>query len=151
MGVRYQEAVIQDWKIRAAIGETVSLEILTETLDNGANQATTVTVTVTDTGGVIVHGPDTRVPTFGVPDVFAFANGAVARELVVTIESDGHYYMTKTTGDTALYLTVCPLQDQPPEIVPSIGTWGLIVLAGLLAVAFGWTWRRKAMKHPATP
>ena len=145
--LRYLEGVTQHWSIMAAAEETVTLLITPESDNLGANQATTLEVTVVDEAtGAIVFGPETRSLSEDVTEEITFANGSTARKLVVMLDHvDGYFYMTKFGGDTDFYVLPCPAQEEPvPTPVPSLGAWGMIATAGALALAYIWSRRRWA-------
>jgi hypothetical protein len=138
MGVSYLEGVTQDWGARGVAGETVQLEITTDSADMGTNQANLVVVTVFDElTTALVYGPETRSLTLDTPEVFTFPNGPADRTYGVRVESDGHFRMTKVGGDQYLYALPCPLEEPVP--LPGLSQWGLIAMAVLMGVAFLYT------------
>ena len=106
---RYVGGTSQDWGIEAGAGETVTLELATDTTANGVVMATAAFVTVVDpaTGGVL-DGPHTLTFTPGMSQTVTFRNMAAARRIVAQIDPDGPFRLRRTDGDATLYSLVCP-------------------------------------------
>lgn len=117
--VSYLEMMIQDWGIMASSGETVELELATDSSNGGANQAGEVEVTVYDAvTDALVYGPAHHSLTLDSAETVSFANGASDRELRIRLEPDGHLRMKKIGGDTLIHILPCPDQLPHDDDVP---------------------------------
>jgi hypothetical protein len=117
-------------------GEPFTLNILTESPDQGANQATSITVEIRDRGTLTtLFGPTTltlpppsttpgvSVTTVSIPTPFQNSAG----QLVLFLAANGHYKLDKTTGsDHGIYFETCPPPPPPPPPAgepKTIGFW----------------------------
>ena len=114
--VRYLGDAVQQWAIRAAEGETVRLQIATDSGNEGASQATEIGVEISDLEtGDTLFGPTTTVLKLDSPQIISFRNTSTARKLRVRLEPDGHFRMSKVGGHERLYLLPCPQENRTPE------------------------------------
>ena len=118
----------QDWAIEAAGGETVMLELATDAEPDaeGATQATSAIVTILDAAtGDIVNVPTRLTFVAGAPRTVSFANGNVARTLVVQVDPDGALRMKKVGGNETLGSLPCPLRLGPATPILTITDTGV--------------------------
>ena len=114
--VRYLEHFVQEWTIRVAAGETVHLEIATDSEDDrneGAPQATEIGLTIinADTEAVVL-GPTSTALSLNTPTLFTLPSTTTARDLRVKLEpNQGHFRIRKVGGDESFYLLPCPIQE----------------------------------------
>ena len=110
----YLPARSQDWAIETAAGETVTLELATDTNAEGSTQATFALVTIYDIENYDrVDGPTRLTFTPDSAQVVSFVNTGTDRRLMVQVEPDGEFRMKKVGGDERLYSLACPLRDGP--------------------------------------
>ena len=120
-GLSYLEPVVQEWSTRAE-DETVELEFSSESDNNGALQATKITLTVSDPeSGAVVFGPEAVTLPLDDPQTLTFSNTSTNRELVVTVEPDGYFRMRKIGGDERLFVRPCPSDEGAQNISCPIG------------------------------
>ena len=109
---RYLDGVSQDWGIEAAAGETVTLELTTDTTAEGLTMATSAFVTLVDPAtGEVLDGPTSLTFTAGTPQTVTFQNTADARRIVAQVDPDGRFRMRRTDGDQKLYSLACPTRS----------------------------------------
>ncbi len=118
-GVRFQRGEKQSWAIEAAANETVQLDVSTDAanLNEGAIQATSVTLTVDGVDGGMSAESPTRTLSPGSSQMYTFMNGPTDRTLVVHTEADGHFRLAKVGGDERLYARPCPTPDAGARIL----------------------------------
>jgi hypothetical protein len=151
--IRYLEAETQNWMINVDAGEAVKLTFTTDSSNNGANQTNQYKLTVKNSAGTVLFSGATTTIAQDTPQTIALGTPSSSGMWVVTIEAlDGHIRMTKDSGtDRNFYIIPCPNQGGTPQDsgggtptpVPGVGTWGLVVMTGLLGAVFAWTVRRR--------
>jgi hypothetical protein len=151
--ISYLEAEAQNWMISVDSGESVKLTFTTDSSNNGANQTNQYKITVRTTSGTVIFAGATTTIAQDTPQTITVGTATSWDLWVVSIEAlDGHIRMTKASGtDRFFYVIPCPNKDGTPQDtgggtptpVPGVGTWGLVVMTGLLGAVFAWTVRRR--------
>ena len=109
---RYLDGVSQDWGIEAAAGETVTLELATDTSPDELSMAASAFVTLVDPAtGAVLDGPNALSFTPGTPRTVTFQNSGDARRIVAQVDPDGRFRMRRTDGDATLYSLACPTRS----------------------------------------
>ncbi len=116
MGLSYHGDSPQEWRVSALADEKVSLELTTHVVNEGAFQATSVSLTLSDLEtGSVLFGPTSTSLTLDVPKLVTYQNTSTDRDLKVRLEPDGHFKLRKLGGDTRLYLLPCPTGSGRPD------------------------------------
>jgi hypothetical protein len=152
--ISYLEAEEQSWMINVDAGEVVKLTFNTDSASasNGANQTNQYKLTIKNASGTVIFSGATTTISAGVPQTVTVGTSTSQSMWTVQLSAlDGHIRMTKDSGsDHFFYVLPCPDHDGTPQDtggtptpIPGVGTWGLVVMTGLLGAAFVWTVRRR--------
>jgi hypothetical protein len=115
-------------------GESFDLQVFIEDPNQGANQATSVTLEILERNTLasilgptafalpaLPSPPSSSSVTVSIPTPFPNGPG----QLILKVTSDGHYRLDKTSGtDHGIYYDTCPPAPPPPAGEPrTIGYW----------------------------
>ena len=117
---RYLTGRSQDWAVNAGAGETVTLELATDSPIAELTMATSVSVTLVDAAdGTVVNGPTELILTPGSPQTVSGQNLGAARSLLWQVDPVGGVFrMRRTDGDGMLYVQPCPARTGPVDAGP---------------------------------